>query len=284
MIYSQLKIFFSKKWMHYASVFFLCTGGLFVTPETFSQSVLPESKTRLWLKEVSDFSLNKIIENISPSDASPGVVIASRSTSNPNYYYHWVRDAGLTVEALIELYQSTDSDWKHEVMSRKIFEYLEFSTLIQKVKTLSDLGEPKFNVDGSAFNGPWARPQNDSPALRAISLIHWANILIDEGKEPIVRQKMYTATLPATAPIKMDLEYISYHWKDPSYDLWEEVKGTHFYTLMVERRALLEGAVLARKLGDKGAANWYVKQGKEIEVELQKFYDAKARLYCGYVK
>lgn len=33
------------------------------------------------------------------------------------------------------------------------------------------LGEPKFMIDGSAFTGPWGRPQRDGPALRAIALM-----------------------------------------------------------------------------------------------------------------
>lgn len=34
----------------------------------------------------------------------------------------------------------------------------------------SGLEGPKFNVDGSFFTGPWGRPQNDGPALRASTL------------------------------------------------------------------------------------------------------------------
>src|SRR5688500_16671266 len=33
--------------------------------------------------------------------------------------------------------------------------------------SLDFLGEPKFQADGSAFNDPWGRPQNDGPAIRA---------------------------------------------------------------------------------------------------------------------
>lgn len=263
-----------KKWMHLLGVFFLCSYGLLGSSAALSQSH-SGSKTRLWLKESGDFYLGKILENISPSDGEPGAIIAARSKYNPNYYYHWIRDAAFTVDSMINVYQSTTNNWNKELISRKIFEYLEFSTKIQKVKTLSDLGEPKFNVDGSAFNDPWGRPQNDGPAIRAISLIRWANVLISEGKESIVREKMYDAKFSATSPIKMDLEYVSHHWKDPSYDIWEEVKGMHFYTLMIERRALLEGSTLAHKLGDHGAAEWYFKQGKEIEIKLQKFWDPK---------
>jgi glucoamylase len=43
---------------------------------------------------------------------------------------------------------------------------------------------------------------------------------------------------------------------------------------MVARRAMLEGASFARLMGDDGAADWYAMQGKEIELELQMFWDS----------
>lgn len=38
------------------------------------------------------------------------------------------------------------------------------------------LGEPKYQVDGSRFNGAWGRPQRDGPALRAI--VHLLPLLL----------------------------------------------------------------------------------------------------------
>ncbi len=219
----------------------------------------------------SEFYFSKLVNNISPADAAPGAVIAAQSKINPDYYYHWVRDAALAMDAMTGVYRTSESTIQRKFIQEKFRDYLNFTALIQNHKTLADLGEPKFNVDGSVFNEPWGRPQNDSPALRAISLIHWAKILIDENRIYYVREKMYSNELPATLPIKKDLEYVSHHWKDSTFDLWEEVKGTHFYTLMVSRRALLEGAQLANKLGDNGAANWYKLQANEIALELQKF-------------
>lgn len=226
-----------------------------------------------WLIKQTKFSYQKINNNLSPSDGDQGVVLASSSHDHPNYYYHWVRDAGLVMDAMLQFYQH-DASLDERQHIRVIFNhYIDFSIKIQNAPTLSDLGEPKFYVDGRPFNDPWARPQNDSPALRAISLIHWANILIQEGNIAEVKAKLYSARLPATLPIKKDLEYLSHHWKDASYDLWEEVKGVHFYTLMVIRRALIEGARLATLLKDNGAAQWYLQQAKEIEIKLQAFWD-----------
>lgn len=231
------------------------------------------SKTKSWLNQNMNDSIEKLAENISPAYAAPGAVIAARNKANPNYYYHWVRDAALVMDALLVTYKNTNDIYIKEVIRKKMAEYLAFTTQIQNVPTLADLGEPKFNVDGTAFNYPWGRPQNDGPALRAISLIHWAQILIAEGESQFVKDKMYSSVLPANSPIKKDLEYVSHHWQDPSFDLWEEVKGTHFYTLMVERKAMLEGAKFATQMNDSGAAQWYSMQAKEISLVLQQFWD-----------
>lgn len=220
------------------------------------------------------FYFNKLLNNISPNDGLPGSVIAATSRDNPNYYYHWVRDAALTMDALIQIYPDITTD-KQQPIKSTLFDYLKFSATIQQAQTLSGLGEPKFYLNGTAYNQPWGRPQNDAPALRAISLIHFANLLLKEGNISLVKSMLYDSRYPSSSPVKLDLEYISHHWKEPCYDLWEEVKGTHFYTLMVERRAMLEGATLADKLGDKGAATWYRSQGREIEIELSNFWDEK---------
>jgi glucoamylase len=231
------------------------------------------SNATLWLSSKTNFSINKILENISPADGLPGSVIASPSRSAPDYYYHWVRDAALTMTALIDTYHGSADNKKKLEIRRAVADYIEFSHHIQN--TNLNPGEPKFYVNGNVYQGPWGRPQNDGPALRAVSLIHWANILLAEGDDAIVRQKLYDSRLPSESLIKKDLEYISHHWKDPSFDLWEEVKGTHFYTLMVIRRALLEGSALAYQLDDAGAGKWYLLQAKEIEIELEHFWDEK---------
>lgn len=234
----------------------------------------PHSDTKVWLSRYTPFFIDQLTDNISPSDASPGAVIAAKSKKSPDYYYHWVRDAGIATDALVVAYSQFAKDiYKKNHIRRKLFEYLDFSRKIQDQAAISNLGEPKFHVDGSPFNDAWGRPQNDGPALRAISLIHFADLLLEEGNEALVKEKLYNRELPATSPIKKDLEYVSHHWRDPSYDLWEEVKGTHFYTLMVQRRALIEGARLANRLDDKRASTWYLAQSRQIEAELEKFFD-----------
>ena len=234
------------------------------------------SFTANWLHSETKIAIDRIEKNISPLGAMPGVVIAA---TTPEYNYHWVRDAGLVMDAVVTRYEKSNDATEKSVLNQKLHEYLVFSTHLQNLQAKTEqeksvytgLGEPKYNVDGTIFSDGWARPQTDSPALRAISFIHWARVLMREGRSDLIRQKLYDSS--GATVIKKDLEYVSHNWRIPTADLWEEVTGDHFYTRMVQRKALLEGAKLALDLGDHRAAEWYYNQGKEIEKTINSFWD-----------
>lgn len=86
----------------------------------------------------------------------------------------------------------------------------------------SGLGEPKFNVNSTAFTGDWGasfslrkdrrgadksigRPQSDGPPLRAITMITYANWLIDNGYEATAEEIIWPI-------LKNDLEYTAQYW------------------------------------------------------------------------
>ena len=46
-----------------------------------------------------------------------------------------------------------------------------------------------------------------------------------------------------------DLRYVGQYWNQTGYELWEEVLGSSFFTLIASHRALVEGAILAEELG-----------------------------------
>lgn len=222
------------------------------------------------------YSIQYLLANVSPSDASPGAIIASPSKADPNYYYHWIRDAALTSDVLVTLYQNGDKSRDYDQLLQN---YVDFSRHLQTVPNPSGgLGEPKFNVDGTAFTGPWGRPQNDGPALRAAAMVRLARIWISQGRGDLVKQKLYDAPLPTTTLIKADLEYVAHHWRESSFDLWEEERGDHFYTRMAQRRAMVEGAALARQLNDGGAASFYDEQARALENEIRKHWNAQRGL------
>lgn len=92
---------------------------------------------------------------------------------------------------------------------------------------------------------------------------------------------IYASVLPANSTIKADLEYISNHWTELSYDPWEESYAYgHFFNTIAFREALSVGAKLAKKLGDGAAAEWYELQITEVKEFLDDFWDSAH----GYIK
>lgn len=210
-------------------------------------------------------SLKMVIENSTKPDVRPGMVVASPSRNNPDYYYDWVRDTALTYRSLIDYYELK----KDQKIKKMIFTWVDSEAYRQNQPTFTGLGEPKYFIDGSGYTGGWGRPQNDGPALRAISMIKFANILLKEGNQDYVLKVLYHGVLPANSVIKKDLEYTAHNWRDPSFDLWEEESGMHFYTLLAQYTALQEGSKLAQELGD-GAASSFYKQQSALIAEMLK--------------
>jgi glucoamylase len=238
-----------------------------------------------WASQEATFSVSAMYRNISPAGTASGSVIASPSNTHPNYYYYWVRDAALTMDEVVTLYVTSQNSQQKSTFLNTLTQYVEFSRRNQLTPNLSGpadglgLGEPKFNVDGSAFMGAWGRPQNDGPALRAVTLIRLANQLMNEGQASWVRSNLYDGFEPSSTVIKVDLDFVAHHWQDRSVDLWEEVTGDHFFTRMAQRRALIEGAALANALGDPNAANFYLQQSQALSQSLAQFWSDQA----GYV-
>lgn len=158
-----------------------------------------------------------------------------------------------------------------------INDYIESSKKIQRVsnpsgdfESLDGLGEPKFHVDGAPFTENWGRPQRDGPALRSIAIMNFINTQVKHNT---------SATYEDFADIfedviKPDLEYVSQKWALDGFDLWEEVRGLHFFTSMAHRRALLLGAEFAQHMGDSEAAGVYAQQADRLESFItDKYYD-----------
>lgn len=217
-------------------------------------------------------SLNTVIKNASMPDVRPGMVVASPSRANPDYYFDWVRDTALTYRAMVDLYELK----RDPKIKQMIFTWIEAEAYRQNQPTFTGLGEPKYFIDGSGYTGGWGRPQNDGPALRAIAMIKFARLMLAEGQQDYVIRRLYHGVLPADSVIKKDLEYTAHHWREPSFDLWEEEMGMHFYTLLAQHTALQEGAKLASEMGDKGAAQFYATESGRIAQALKSdFVDAR---------
>lgn len=210
-------------------------------------------------------SFNMVISNSTRPDVKPGMVVASPSREAPDYYFDWVRDTSLTMRSLVDYYEVK----KDPKIKKMIFTWISAEAHRQNLPTFTGLGEPKYNIDGSGYTGPWGRPQNDGPALRALAMIKFARILFSEGNQDYVLKNLYHGVLPADSVIKKDLEYVAHNWEQHSFDLWEEEKGMHFYTLLSQHVALQEGAKLAAELKDGNAADFYRQESERIARKLK---------------
>ncbi|MBY0370275.1 glycoside hydrolase family 15 protein [bacterium] len=219
-----------------------------------------------WQSVQAEQSRKYLLNNIAPPGATSGSVVASPSRSQPDYFYYWVRDGALVMNAVATLYAVATDPAESREYEELLTKFIRFSQANQNTPNPSDslssgrLGEPKFQANGDAYQGSWGRPQNDGPALRAITLTRVANFWLDAGRRSDVETSLYAAAMPAATVIKRDLEFVAKNWEKTSYDIWEEISGQHFYTRMVHQRALKEGAALARRMGDTGAADYYEEQ------------------------
>ena len=158
-------------------------------------------------------------------------------------------------------------------MEPYILNYVSSQARLQTVDNISGslangagLGEPKFEANGTVFIGAWGRPQRDGPALRATTLIAYSRWLITQGDESTVVSDLWPV-------IRNDLAYVGQYWNQTGFDLWEEVEGSSFFTTAVQYRALVEGGILASRIGKQCKA--CVTQAPQILCFLQKFWNGK---------
>jgi len=247
----------------------------------------PAKDFETWLTKQYDFSLSKVMAAIQPKpNAAPGTVMASPTIvkPNPDYYYHWVRDASVTMDTLVMLLEKTRDAPTRAKYTKVLTDYNNLTQKLQSLKVPAELkkmkgfeasqfmGEPKYMMDGTPFLGEWGRPQNDGPATRAMATSRFISYLA-HVKNPLYTKMYGTATHPS--PLQRDLEYTYKNWKLPSFEIWEEVKGLHFYTYMVQRRAMLDGAKVAERFGDIKSATKYKQEAAKIEKEIVGFWDEK---------
>ncbi|KAF2769099.1 glucoamylase precursor, partial [Teratosphaeria nubilosa] len=253
----------------------------YATPEGFSDDITA------WLAVNStgelETAFQRMFLNINPAvaGAAKGIVVAARSgpyydQTDPDYAYNWVRDASLTMDVVRMLYAAATNAHAKSQYEQILFEYATARATEQNDPNLqTGLGEPKFYLNNTIFSGPWGRPQNDGPATAAITLIEFATAYLSSGGSlSTVQQTLYDSdAYPASAPVKKDLLFVATNWSSPSYDLWEEAEGTHFYTRLVQRRALVLGAAFATTLNDPTTASTLTTAAQALTATLPQFWD-----------
>jgi glucoamylase len=217
---------------------------------------------------------------------------------DPDYFFHWYRDSAVVMDALRLLFEdgSVGADapahladfvrfsrslqaldgrarvaspsWRANVKP-DFLKFVRDDAELARVHGDAVAAETRVNPDGTLDISKWARPQHDGPPLRALALLRWA-----EGAS-------FDDELNAelSALIRADLEFTFRHWREPSFDIWEEERGMHYYTLRVSAAALEEGAAWLHTKGDEAQARAYRSDAAAIRAMLDGFWLADEGYY-----
>ncbi|KAK7692430.1 hypothetical protein QCA50_004055 [Cerrena zonata] len=247
-----------------------------VSLAVFVGSVFAQSSVDSYIASQGPISKTGLLANIGGSGskaagAKPGVVIASPSKTDPPYFFTWTRDSSLVYKAVIDIFARGED----ASLRTQIDDFITAEATLQQVSNPSGtvssggLGEPKFNVDFTAFTGAWGRPQRDGPALRATAIIAYANWLRANGNTTFVTNTLWPI-------LKLDLDYVAQNWNQTGFDLWEEVNSSSFFTTAVQHRALREGSALATAIGQTSVVSNYNAQATNVLCFLQSYWNPSA--------
>ena len=236
-----------------------------------------------------------------------GSVLASPALASydpdPDYFFHWLRDSAVVIDAVRTLIEDGagdpgllacvkdficfslalgDLDGRALVASGaagqapdpKFQQYMRPSHELQRGRRRAVLGETRFNPDGTLDITKWARPQHDGPALRALAMLRfWPTSALDDSEMRSAARRL----------IEADMSFTHQHWREPSFDIWEEESGHHYYTRLVQHAALTDGARWLEELGDPRRARAYREASREIADALDGHWDAAKGFYLSRI-
>ena len=261
----------------------ICLANLSAVNQHTLEMRLPDPYSQRELDTIKQYLFNNITtaerfivkdDNGHLIKSIPGAVMASPSNKGTgftqDYQFHWTRDAALVMKEVVYLYTQASQQEKKRLKSY-LTNYINFERKAQTQVSRpgeQTLGQPKFNIDGTIWEGDWGRPQNDGAALRAITLANIANLFLQEGDEQYVRDVLINM-------VTTDLDYIVSEWQSKNYDLWEEVNDKdHFFNKMAQRKGLMEGSQLLARLGEGRRANQYLYVADQIQDSLNTHWNA----------
>jgi glucoamylase len=217
---------------------------------------------------------------------------------DPDYFFHWFRDSAIVIDALRWLYEDrslgpealtqfddfvrfslglqqldgralvSSNAWRASVQP-EFEKFVRPEAELAAVRADAVVAETRVNPDGSLDISKWGRPQNDGPPLRALSVLRWlrAGHLSTRSAEL------------ASSLLRSDLAYTASHWSDDCYDIWEEEKGLHYYTLRLSVRALEEGAAWIHSSDDPAGAQPLRAALPAMRSQLDRFWSPELRYY-----
>lgn len=213
-----------------------------------------------------------------------GAIVASPVLADwdpdPDYFFHWYRDSAIVVDALRLLHVAGDlgdearihlGDFvrfslalnqldgrslvpgaaRREKVAPDFHRFLRDDEELAKIHGDAVVADTRANPDGTLDISKWTRPQFDGAPLRALALLRWLRVA---GLEEDLRADMGRL-------VRADLEFTRRHWNEPSFDIWEEERGRHYYTLRVSAAALSKGADWLDVIGHSGSSKACREQG-----------------------
>ena len=138
--------------------------------------------------------------------------------------------------------------------------------------------DTRVNPDGTLDISRWTRPQHDGSPLRALAVLRWLRTFRAEHGSP--NETVSADTLAdAERLLRIDLALTAARWREPSWDIWEEELGLHYFTLRVSAAALNEGAEWLRAAGEATEATALRTEARAISETLDRFWLPDAGYY-----
>jgi glucoamylase len=225
---------------------------------------------------------------------------------DPDYFFHWFRDSAIVIDAVRLLHEAGHlggealthfADFVRFSLSLKALDgralvaaphwrrkgTREFEQYLRAEDLLTVSGDAVYadtrvNPDGTLDISRWSRPQHDGPPLRALTVLRWLRTL--SGERVGAPQAVPAGTLgDAERLLRIDLALTAARWGEPSFDIWEEELGLHYFTLRVSSAALREGAEWLRAAGEQNRASALLTEADSIREALDRFWLEDAGYY-----
>ncbi len=234
--------------------------------------------------------------------AQRGSVIASPVLGaydpDPDYFFHWYRDSAVVIDALRLLFEDrtvgaeavedlndfvgfsrtlqrldgrqlvSSSEWNRRV-TPEFERHLRAAAELAETHDERVAADTRVNPDATLDISKWARPQNDGPPLRALTLLRWLRSL-DRSAQALAFDAEPRAALESL--LRDDLAFAHRHWRAPCFDIWEEENGMHYYSLRVAAAALAQGADWLAAQGDVSSAPDYRGDAEAILQTLDQYW------------
>ena len=271
-----------------------------------------------WLAREYDYAAAAMLVSVSPVGIvksrpgfgqtirpKRGAIVASPVLGaydpDPDYFFHWFRDSAVVMDAIRLLYEAggigkaalthlkdftrftlslaaldgrtliATPEWRKGIAADFV-QYTRIDTDLAEVYGPAVAAETRVNPNGMLDISKWNRPQHDGAPLRALTLMRWWRIARAE--------RVFSDMADEVAKlIRADLAFTFSSWRQPSFDIWEEELGQHYYTLCVTGAALREGSVWLEGQGGAYEVRSYREAAQTIDRQLADFWSADDGYY-----